>query len=138
MQSRLLSVLRILAACALIPVLSFGQVAQPSPPLDKHARKIQQTLSSYPPGSVIFVEMRDQSQHLGTLSTLSASTFELVPRSGGTLNLAYSDVSRIQKADSSAGNVIVVKHHNGLVVGLVAAGAVIGFLIFAVIELKKS
>lgn len=43
--------LRVLAVWTLIPAISICQVAQPSHPLDRHARKIQKTLVSFPPRS---------------------------------------------------------------------------------------
>jgi hypothetical protein len=137
-RSRLSLALRLFAACTLILAIVFCQVAQPLPPLDKHSRKIQSTLASYPAGSTVLIEMHDRSQVLGVLGTLSASTFELVPRKGAVLNLAYTDVDRVQKAESQTGSVIVVRHHNGLIAGLILAGAIAGFLVFAVVELKKS
>jgi len=138
MHSRLLSAFRLIVVCTLVPAVAISQVAQSSQPLDRHARKIQKIVASYPPGSPVFVTMRDQSQYLGNLGAISVSTFELVPRKGPTLNLAYSGVDRIQKADYQTSSTIVVRHHHGLIVGLVLAGTIIGLVIFAGIELKKS
>jgi len=138
MRSRFASALRFLTACVLIPAVVYGQAAPPSQSLDKHARKIQKTLASFQPGSIVFIEMRDQTQYLGTLGLLSAETFTLNPRKGAVLNLAYADVRRVQQAEARTSNVIVVRHHNGLVFGLILTGVIVGFLVFAVVELKKS
>ena len=138
MHSRLSSALRLLIVCALIPAVAFCQIAQPSQPLDKHARKIQKTIASYAPGSPIFVTMRDQSQYLGNLGALSASSFELIPRKGPALNLAYAGVDRIQKADVQTSSTIVFRHHHGLIVGLVLVGSIVGLLVFGVAEAAKS
>lgn len=138
MRSRFASALRFLAACVLIPAVAYCQAAPPSQSLDKHTRKIQKTLGSLPSGSPVFIEMRDQTQYLGTLGSLSAATFELIPRKGGVVSLAYADVRRVQQAEARTSNVIVVRHRNGLVVGLILFGVLVAYVVFAAVELKKS
>lgn len=129
---------RVLAVFFLIPSLLLCQVAQPAQSLDRHARKIQKTLASYVSGSTVFIELRDGSQSLGTLGTLSSTSFELIGHSGATQSLAYADVERVRKADFANGNRAVFRHHHGLIVGLILAGALVGFMAFAVVELRKS
>jgi hypothetical protein len=82
--------------------------------------------------------MRDGSQHLGQLGALEASSFQVVERSGNRLTLSYAAVDRVLKADFTNGNRAVFPHRHGLVVGLVAAGVLVGFLLFAALELRKS
>ena len=91
----------------LVPTLAFCQVVQPEQPLDKQAHKIQKMLASFPSGSTVFLEIRDQTQYLGALESLSYATFELSQRKGAVLNLAYADVSPVQRAEARTGSVIV-------------------------------
>jgi hypothetical protein len=130
--------LRLLTVWVVIPALVLCQTAQPSQPLSRHAEKICKTLAAWPADSVVFVEMRDGSQHIGQLGALAASSFEVVERSGNRLTLGYAAVDRVQKADFASANQVVFHHRHGLVVGLVVVGALVGFLIFAVVELRKS
>lgn len=136
MPFRLLSGTRLVAACVLIPAVVLCQVEQPSPSRDKHARKIQLTHASYLVGSTVFVALRNQSRYLAILGLLSATNFEIAPHEGPEPSLPYADVDWIQKAVAN-GSKFIVRHHFGLRGGLIVAGAIIGFFIFAV-ELKKS
>ena len=130
--------LRLLTVWAVIPALVLCQTAQPAQPLGRHGERIRKTLAAWPPDSVVFVEMRDGTQHLGQLGALEASSFQVVERSGNRLTLLYATVDRVLKADFTNGNRAVFPHRHGLVVGLVAAGVLVGFLLFAALELRKS
>jgi hypothetical protein len=136
MRLKFRSLLRFLVILLLVPSLAICQVAPQ--PLDKHARKIQRVLAGFPAGTTIFVEMRDHSQRLGSLGAVSATSFELLSRKGDTQQFAYADVGRVQKADSDQGNTVIFHHHNKMVVSLILGGALVGFIIFAVVEVKKS
>lgn len=137
------SVVRLLAVWTVIPAMLLCQVAQPAQPLDKHARKIQKTLASYPPDSTVLVVMRearqyDAGQYLGRLGNVQTTGFELIRRDGEVLKLSYSDVRRVQKADANTGNVVHFRHRHNLLVGVIVVGALVGFIFFAAFELRKS
>jgi hypothetical protein len=129
---------RFLAVIVLIPTMVLCQVAQPTQSMDRHGRKIQKALASYPAGSVVFVAMRDGSQSIGNLGALSATSFEVVEHSGGRLTLDYSAVDHVQKADLATGDRIVVRHHHGAVYYLVLTGVVLGLILVFAVEAGKS
>jgi hypothetical protein len=137
MPFSLYSALRLLAVWTVIPAVLMSQVAQPSS-LDRHAQKIQKTLAAYPSGSVVFVQMRDGSQHIGNLGPLSAGTFEVFERSGNRLTLDYSLVDRVQKADLASGSRVVLRHRHGPVYYLVLTGVAIGLIFVFAVEAGKS
>ena len=127
--------LRLLAAWMLIPALVVCQTAQP---LDRHARKIQKTLAGWPEGAAIFVTENDGSQHVGQLGTLKAASFELVERQGNRLAIDYAAVKSLQRAGAANNDGWLSRHRHGLVVGLVTAGVLVGLLILAAVDLRKS
>ena len=118
--------------------MTICQVAQPSQPLDKHARKIQNTLASYPAGSTVLAVMRDNSTRLGKLGAFSASSFELVLPTGDAQSLSYADVQRVQRADRDTRTVVVFRHRPGVLTSVIVAAAVVGLIILAAVELRKS
>ena len=126
--------LRVLAVWTLIPAISICQVAQPSHPLDRHARKIQKTLVSFPPRSNILVVLQDNSRHPGIMVDLSDSSFDMVSY-GQWFTASYADVKRVQRADRNTG-MAVASHKAGTVVltvlavsvGIGAAYLILGFL----------
>src|SRR5579863_3316339 len=61
--------------------------------LDKHARKMQRHLARYRTGTLLQIELRDNSEALGSLGELSNASFQIVSiDSNRMLTFNYVDV----------------------------------------------
>lgn len=106
--------------------------AQESPVhLNRHARKIQRSISDYPPGSFLHIVMHDRSDRFGELGRKTGASFELVDTKTRTPVLfEYGDVRKIDVGSTIEGNGWGHRWHHGLfipitiVAGVAAAGAV--------------
>jgi len=79
---------------------------------DKHARKIAKQLAKFKPESFLQLSLRDNSDHFGTLGTLSETSFTFNnTESNASETHLYSDVSEVKKSkrfvDEGAGH-----HHH--------------------------
>jgi len=109
--------------CATIPVA----FAQQNPNLDKHARRIEKKLSKLRAGSYVQIDLRNNSVSLGSLGSLSDSTFQVVDSdTNKPVTFAYSDVAGVHKGTEyiGEGSESGRHFHIGLPV-LIAAGAVV-------------
>ncbi|MGA7343153.1 MAG: hypothetical protein WBE72_19150 [Terracidiphilus sp.] len=100
----------------------------PTPNLDKHARKIHKRLARYPNGTYLNVEFRDGSEGSGALSAMALASFTLTDLdSNAQVPHLYADVARLSKGKEYIGEGSEPGHHIRLwvpvVVGVVAAGA---------------
>jgi hypothetical protein len=126
MPSSLRFALRLLVVLIVIPTIVLCQVAAPSPPVDRHAKKIQEALVSCPAGSTVLIVMRDRTTHLGAVGAVSDTSFDLIRRNGEALNLPYAEVQRVQCADRDTGTSVAFhRHHSAWVVAIVAGTLVV-------------
>jgi hypothetical protein len=100
--------------------------AQQNPSLDKHARKVEKKLSKFRAGSFVQVDFRDNSTSLGSLGSLSASTFQFTDSDNNkTETFAYRDVAQVRPAKEYIGEGSEPgRHFHVSLPVLIAAGAV--------------
>ncbi|MGD0471245.1 MAG: hypothetical protein ABSA54_22970 [Terriglobales bacterium] len=116
------SIIHLAIAWALIVVVPVS-LAEPSTPLDKHARKIEKRLAKYRAGAFLEVDFRDSSQSMGSLGALSAASFQFTDAANNlTQTHLYAEVARVKKAKEYIGEGSEPKHHVRLLV-LVLIGA---------------
>jgi hypothetical protein len=99
---------------------------QQNPNLDKHARRIEKKLTKFRAGSFVQIDLRNDSMSLGSLGSLSESTFQVVDSdTNKAVTFAYSDVASVHKGMQYIGEGSEPGHrfHISLPV-LIAAGAV--------------
>jgi hypothetical protein len=112
--------------CAAVP----SAFAQQNPNLDKHARRIEKKLSKFRTGSYVQIDLRNNSTSLGSLGSLSESTFQVVDSdTNKAVTFAYSDVAGIHKGmayigeGSESGRHFHISIPVLIVTGAVVAGA---------------
>ncbi len=123
------SIACIAIAGALIAIVPASH-ADPAAPLDKHARKIEKRLAKYRPGSLVQIDLRNDTQTLGSLGALSDATFQLTNAdSNKTMTISYADVARVRKGKeyigTGSGPLFHVRPMVLIVVGAVAVGAAV-------------
>jgi len=104
--------------------------AQSSPKTEKHARKIEKRLAKYGAGTFVQVDLRDNSEALGSLGNLSDATFQVTNADSNKVeSFAYVDVTRVRKGKEYIGAGSEPGHHVRLwvpvVIGAVAAGGAV-------------
>lgn len=93
-RSRTMALLAVaLAWAALLPMCG----AQNSHSMDKHGRKVLKMLSKYSEGTYLHLEMRDGSDHYGTLGSLQDTSFGFVDSdNNASETIAYENVDRVR------------------------------------------
>jgi len=119
-------------AMAWIATVAVSQ-AQSAAQLDKHARKIEKRLAKYHTGTVLQVDLRDDSEALGSLGQLSDATFLLTSAdSNRKMTIAYADVAQVKKGKEYIGEGSEpgrhIPHLVPIVIGVVAAGAAVALV----------
>jgi hypothetical protein len=72
--------------------------------LEKHARRMERKLSKFRTGSFVQVDLRDRSESLGSLGSLSGETFQMTDADSNKLEtLSYDDVAQVRKAKEYIG-----------------------------------
>lgn len=105
------------AACA--PPSAAASRAQ----LERHARKIEKRLAKYPEGTYLHLVFRDQSESLGSLGALSASSFALTNAdTNATRTYLYADVARVERGETFIGEGSVRRRHIPLLIPAIVAG----------------
>jgi hypothetical protein len=138
-MNRIFGILRrqsivILAAAFTLIVVAPAWPAQSSPPLDKHARKIEKRLAKFRPGTYLDFEFRDSSSTYGALGALSAASFQFTDADNNkTQTRLYAEVARVRQAKEYIGQGSEPGHHVRLLVPIligagVAAACVAGGL----------
>ena len=78
--------------------------AQQNPNLDKHARRVEKRLAKFRTGSFMEIDLRDGSQRLGSLGTLSGNTFQMIDTDNNkAVTFAYDDVATVHKSTEYIG-----------------------------------
>ena len=110
--------------------------AQQNPNLDKHARRVEKKLSKFSPGSLLEIDLRNNSERLGSLGALSAETFQVTDTDNNkSETYAYSDVARVRKGKEYIGEGSGGEHHVRLLVPIIIAAAAAGAAV-ALVETK--
>jgi hypothetical protein len=119
------SLLCLAVAFALSAIVS-PAYAQQNTNLDKHARKIEKKLSKFRAGSLVQIDLRNNSTGLGSLGSLSESTFQVIDSdTNKPETFAYDDVAQVHPAKEYIGEGSEPGHHLHLRLPvLIAAGAV--------------
>ncbi len=93
--------------------------------IEKHARKMQKHLARYRTGTLLQIDLRDNSEALGSLGELSNASFQIVSiDSNRKLTFNYVDVAGVKKGREyiGAGSEHHVRHWIPLVAGALVAG----------------
>ena len=115
--------------CLAIVLLSLAAIpaaqAQPSPNLDKHARKVEKALAKFRPGSYVDVGFRNGSESLGSLQGLADATFRITDADNNqTETYAYNDVEQVRKGKEYIGEGSEHHRFHLRIPWLIAGGAV--------------
>jgi len=129
---RCISIVYLAVAWALIAVVPASQ-AESAAHIDKHAYKIEKQLAKYRPGTLLQVDLRDNTEAMGSLGELSDATFQLTRAdSNRKMTISYADVAQVKKGKEYIGAGSGPEHHVRLlvpaVIGVVAAGAAVALV----------
>jgi hypothetical protein len=106
-------------------------LAQTTPNLDKHARKIHKKLAKYKTGSYLRVVLRDDTERDGALGSLTDSSFTVTNGENNTPEThAYSEVARVTRGKEYIGQgsapAVIANHPIRLaIIGVLVAGAIV-------------
>jgi hypothetical protein len=106
-------------------------LAQTTPNLDKHARKIHKKLAKYKTGSYIHIVLRDDTARNGALGPLTDTSFTVTNSENNTAEVhPYSDVARVTRGKEYIGQgstpAVIADHPIRLaVIGVLVAGAIV-------------
>jgi len=121
----------LLAAMVLL-IAWFTSACQAQSPekVEKHARKIEKHLAKYRTGTLVEVELRDDSEAQGTLGNLGDASFQITNADSNKVQtFAYADVARVKKTKEYIGAGSEPGHRVRLwvpiVIGAVAAGGAV-------------
>ncbi len=101
--------------------------------IDKHTRKIEKRLAKYRPGAFLQVDLRDNTEVLGSLGELSGATFLLTSSDNNRkMTISYADVAQVKKGKEYIGEGSEPAHHMPhlvlILIGAVAAGAAVALV----------
>jgi hypothetical protein len=117
---------------ALIAIVPASQ-AESAAHLEKHARKMEKRLAKYRPGAFLQVDLRDNTEALGSLGKLSDATFQLTSSDNNRkMTISYADVAHVKKGREYIGEGSETAHHIPhlvpILIGAVAAGAAVALV----------
>ncbi len=123
------SIIHVAIAWALIAVVPASQ-AESAARIDKHTRKIEKRLAKYRTGAFLQVDLRDNTEVLGSLGELSGTTFLLTSSDNNRkMTISYADVAKVKKGREYIGEGSEPVHHiphlAPILIGAVAAGAAV-------------
>lgn len=120
-------------AVALLAIATVPAVlaeSNPNPSLDKHGRKIEKRLAKFHAGSYIQLDFRDHAETVGSLGTLSPTTFQFTDADNNRVETySYNAISEVRQGKEYIGEGSEFGHHFHvrlpvlIVTGAVAAGA---------------
>jgi hypothetical protein len=121
------SIVCVAVAWALIAIVPASQ-AESAANINKRAQKIEKQLAKYSPGAFLEINLRDNTEALGSLGELSNVTFLFTSSdSNRKMTISYADVAQVKKGKEYIGAGSGHGHHVRLsvpvVIGTVAAGA---------------
>ena len=100
--------------------------AESSAKIEKHARKIEKKLAKYRTGTLLQVDLRDNSEALGSLGDVSDATFQITNADSNKVQtFNFADVARVRKTKEyiGAGSGPERHFHHWVPVLIVAAAA---------------
>jgi hypothetical protein len=107
--------------------------AESSAKLEKHARKIEKRLARYRTGTFLQIDLRDNSEALGSLGDVSDATFQITnSESNKVQTFSFADVDRVKKGKEYIGAGSGPEHHIRLWIPLVVGALVAGGAVAAV------
>ena len=126
------SIVSLAIAWALIAVVPASQ-AESAARIDKHTRKIEKRLAKYRTGAFLQVDLRDNTEVLGSLGELSGTTFLLTSSDNNRkMTISYADVAQVKKGREYIGEGSEPVHHiphlAPILIGAVAAGAAVALV----------
>ena len=126
------SIVYVAIVWALIAIVPASQ-AESTANIEKHSRKIEKHLAKYRPGSVLQIDLRNNTQTLGSLGELSDATFQLTNAdSNKTITISYADVAQVKQGKEyigeGSGSGLRVRPVVLVVVGVLAAGAAVALV----------
>jgi len=126
------SIVYLAIAWALIAVVPASQ-AESAAHLEKHTRKIEKRLTKYSTGAFLQVDLRDNTEALGSLGELSDTTFLLTSSDNNRkMTISYADVTQVKKGKEYIGEGSEPTHHMPhlvpILIGVVAAGAAVALM----------
>ena len=120
------SIVHVAIAMALIAIVP-ASLAESAARLEKHTRKIEKRLAKYRPGAFLQVDLRDDTQVLGSLGELSDANFQLTSSdSNRKMTISYADVTHVKKGTEyigeGSGPARHIPHLVPILIGVAAAG----------------
>ncbi len=119
-------VLFAVAAWALVASAPVAR-ASSSNQADKHARKIEKRLARYDKGAFLELDLRNDTQVMGSIGALSDASFRFTDSDNNRIEtFSYADVAHVKKAKEYIGVGSEPGHHVRLWVPVVVGAAVAG------------
>lgn len=101
--------------------------AQSATQLDKHARKVEKRLTKYRSGTFLQVDLRDNTETLGSLGDLSDATFQLTSSDNNRrVSISYADVTHVKRGKEYIGAGSGPERHIPHLVPILIAAAAAG------------
>jgi hypothetical protein len=121
-----------LIALAIIAALPAAR-AQSSAQLGKHARKMEKRLAKFRPGTLMQIDLRDDSEALGSLGELSEASFQLTSSDNNRkMTISYADVAHVKRGKEYIGEGSEpgrhIPHLVPILIGVAAAGAAVALV----------
>ena len=130
------SIVHVAVALALIAMAPAGQ-AESATHIEKHARKIEKRLAKFRPGAFLQIDLRDDTEVLGSLGELSDATFQLTSAdSNRKMTISYADVAHVKKGKEYIGEGSESAHHIHIPFSLLIGAAAVGATA-AVVEIVR-
>jgi hypothetical protein len=122
-------IVHVAIALALIAIVP-ASLAESAARIDKHTRKIEKRLAKYRPGALLQIDLRDDTEALGSLGALSDATFQLTSSDNNRkVTISYADVAQVKEGKEYIGEGSKPAHHiphlAPILIGAVAAGAAV-------------
>ncbi len=97
------SIVCVAVAWALIAIVPASQ-AESAANINKRAQKIEKQLAKYSPGAFLEIDLRDNTEALGSLGELSDATFLFTSSdSNRKMTISYADVAQVKKGKEYIG-----------------------------------
>ncbi|HUA98820.1 MAG TPA: hypothetical protein VMA34_10875 [Terracidiphilus sp.] len=111
-------------ACFAIGAAPYSRAESPAH-VEKHARKVEKKLAKYRPGTYLHLIFRDQTDSVGSLGALSATSFAFTNAdTNATRSYHYVDVASVEKGSEYIGEGSVRRHHFPLLIpAIIVSGA---------------
>jgi hypothetical protein len=86
--------------------------AETNAKIEKHARKVEKRVAKFRTGTVVQVDLRDDSEALGSLRNVADGSFEITNADSNKVQtFEYTDVARVKQAKEYIGEGSEPDHH---------------------------